>query len=124
MARRLAVYRCCRRASRRLTSPWSCSSAGPGQLVAFVATRDPAAARRFYEEVVGLTLVSDDPFAVVFDSAGTTLRVTKVDQPTVAPYTVLGWEVDDIGAAASDLRARGATFEHFDGIEQSDDAVW
>src|SRR5258708_1060079 len=48
------------------------------KLIGFVATRKPAAARKFYEKTLGLTLASDDPFAVVFDSKGTMLRVEKV----------------------------------------------
>jgi catechol 2,3-dioxygenase-like lactoylglutathione lyase family enzyme len=93
-------------------------------LVAFVATTDIAAARAFYGEVLGLTLVEDTPFACVFDANGTTVRVTPVPEPQVAPYTVLGWEVTDMEASIRDLTGRGVVFEHFDGIQQDDSGIW
>ena len=74
-------------------------------LVAFVATAQAEAARHFYESVLGLSLVEDSPFALVFDSNGTTLRVQKVEQVTPAPYTALGWQVTDIEASVRSLRA-------------------
>jgi catechol 2,3-dioxygenase-like lactoylglutathione lyase family enzyme len=44
-------------------------------IIAF-ATSDPDLARKFYEDTLGLPLVSDDkPIAVVFDAHGTMLRV-------------------------------------------------
>jgi predicted enzyme related to lactoylglutathione lyase len=92
--------------------------------VAFVATTDLARARTFYEEVVGLTLVEANPYAAVFESGATTLRVTLVERASIAPYTVLGWVVDDIASAATELRLRGATFERFDGMEQDDGDAW
>jgi len=46
--------------------------------VTFVPTAKPEAAKRFYLETLGLRLVADDPFAVVFDLHGTMLRVEKV----------------------------------------------
>ena len=52
---------------------------GAAKLVAFVPTIDPAKARAFYEDVLGLGLVEDaKPFALVFDANGTMLRVTTV----------------------------------------------
>ena len=49
---------------------------GAAKLVAFVPTIDPAKARAFYEDVLGLRLVEDaKPFALVFDANGTMLRV-------------------------------------------------
>ena len=67
---------------------------GSHKLMAFVATRDPDRAKRFYRDNLGLHLVAEQlPFALVFDAHGTMLRVTIVHEIVVAPYTVLGWEV-------------------------------
>ena len=41
------------------------------KLVAFVGTRDSARAKKFYRDTLGLCLISEDKFAVVFDAAGT-----------------------------------------------------
>ncbi len=52
---------------------------GEQQLVAFIATRDPDRARKFYGETLKFRLVSEElPFALVFDAKGTMLRVTVV----------------------------------------------
>ena len=48
------------------------------RLVAFVATRRPFEAKAFYSDVVGLRLITDDSFALVFDAGGTILRIQKV----------------------------------------------
>src|SRR5436309_12978728 len=87
-------------------------------LVAFAATADPDRALAFYRDTLGLTLTADEPFALVFDAHGTMLRVQKVETVTPAPYTVLGWRVADIGAAAKDLAQRGVRFERYAGLEQ------
>src|SRR5207245_5690739 len=63
------------------------------KIISFVATQNPASALKFYAETLGLTLVSDDPFAMVFDGNGTMLRVQKVQALLPAKHTVLGWEV-------------------------------
>ena len=43
-------------------------------------------------------LVSDEPYALVFDANGTMLRVQKVKEVNDAKYTTLGWNVSDIEA--------------------------
>jgi len=93
------------------------------RIVAFVATQNPPRARAFYQDVLQLTLVSDDAFATVFDANGTMLRVSKVTQVVVAPYTVLGWGVNDIGAAMEQLVTRGVTFEIYKGLPQDERGV-
>jgi catechol 2,3-dioxygenase-like lactoylglutathione lyase family enzyme len=93
---------------------------GSHAVVAFVATRDPERARRFYEGVLGLRLVADEPFALVFDAHGTTLRVQKVQELVPARHTVLGWLVPDIAAAVRGLAAGGVAFERFPGLPQDD----
>ena len=93
-------------------------------LVGFVATAEPLAARRFYEGVLGLRLVEDSPFALVFAAGATTVRVQKVESETTAAHTALGWEVEDISAAVEALSNRGVKFEHFPGMSQDDAGVW
>lgn len=93
-------------------------------IMAFVATTDAARARTFYEKKLGLALVSDDPYALVFDAAGTMLRVQKVE--TVAPvgYTVLGWRVTDIARVAGDLATKGVVLERYGFLEQDARGIW
>jgi catechol 2,3-dioxygenase-like lactoylglutathione lyase family enzyme len=93
-------------------------------LIAFVATGDPERARAFYAGTLGLELEEETPFAVVFRVGATMLRVTVVSEMVVAPYTVLGWAVDDITARVRELAARGVAFERYDGVEQDELGVW
>jgi catechol 2,3-dioxygenase-like lactoylglutathione lyase family enzyme len=92
-------------------------------IIAFVATKDPARARAFYQDVLGLKLTADEPFALVFDASGTMLRVSKVKELTAAGYTVLGWRVSDIAAAMRELTARGVSFEKYEGLPQDEAGV-
>jgi catechol 2,3-dioxygenase-like lactoylglutathione lyase family enzyme len=94
------------------------------KVISFVATRQPALARKFYEETLGLKLVADEPFAVVFDANGTMLRVAKVEQLIPAQHTVLGWQVMDIRAEIKLLVKRGIRFEHFKGMPQDELGIW
>ena len=66
---------------------------GKQKIVAFVAVRDRDAARKFYRDTLGLRLVGEDQFAMVFDANGTTLRLTPMPDWTPPQFTVLGWEV-------------------------------
>jgi hypothetical protein len=52
------------------------------------------------------------------------IRVTKVDELSPRPYTVLGFEVSDIRQAVARLAARGVEFLRFDGMAQDRDAIW
>jgi catechol 2,3-dioxygenase-like lactoylglutathione lyase family enzyme len=99
-------------------------SLAASRIVAFAATSNAQRAIAFYGETLGLRLVSDDPYAIVFDANGTMLRVQKTDAVTPVPYTMLGWQVDDIASVARNLAARGVQFERFDGMEQDDLGVW
>jgi catechol 2,3-dioxygenase-like lactoylglutathione lyase family enzyme len=97
---------------------------GSSELVAFVATTDLDRARAFYGGVLGLPVLEESPFACVFDAHGTQLRVTPVAEIRTAPYTVLGWAVDDIVADVQTLAHAGVRFERFAGMEQDDLGVW
>jgi predicted enzyme related to lactoylglutathione lyase len=96
----------------------------PHKLMAFVSTTDLNRARRFYEDVVGLSFVQQTPYACEFDSAGTMLRVTLTDSVATPGYTILGWIVENIQASMDELAARGAKFNRYDGFEQDEAGVW
>lgn len=94
------------------------------ELVAFVATRDLSRARTFYESVLGLRVLEANEFAVVYDANGTQLRVTQVNELEIAPFTVLGWRVENIAERLAALRSVGVPATRYDGMRQDDDGVW
>jgi catechol 2,3-dioxygenase-like lactoylglutathione lyase family enzyme len=99
---------------------------GAARLVAFAATTDYAKACAFYEGVLGLRLASDErPFALVFDANGTMLRVTNVGKHNPAPFTVLGWDVENIETTVEQLTAAGVSFLRFPGVnDSSPSGIW
>lgn len=97
---------------------------GSRQPVSFVATAHPEEALRFYREVLGLTLLEDTPFALVFTDAGQMLRVQKVRDHAPAPHTVHGWQVVDIESEIAELESRGVQFMRYESLEQSPFGVW
>lgn len=94
------------------------------KLVAFVATTDAARTTAFYRDKLGLRLVEDSPFALVFDAEGVMVRVQKVKEASVPPYTALGWEVDDIDAVVKKLAGVGVACERFPGMAQDELGIW
>ncbi len=79
---------------------------GSADLIAFVPTRDPAKAREFYEQTLGLEFLSADPFALVFNAHGTTLRIANVSEAKdfqPAPFTIVGAISGDESGCAGNL---------------------
>jgi catechol 2,3-dioxygenase-like lactoylglutathione lyase family enzyme len=93
-------------------------------LIAFIPSKNADQARTFYEGVLGLRFVSDDSFAIVMDSNGTMVRIVRVGEFTPAPFTILGWQVDDIHAKVAELSVNGVQFKRYSFLEQSEDGVW
>ena len=94
------------------------------ELVALIATRDGARARAFYEQTLGLRVVSDDDYALTLDANGTRLRVQKVAELSPHPFTALGWVVEDMAATIDELGARGVAFQRYPGMDQDQRGVW
>ena len=92
--------------------------------ILFLATADPARSRNFYERVLGLEFVADEPPALVFRVGGSMLRIQKVQAVHAAPYTSLGWAVEDIRGTVRELRAAGVVFQRYEGLKQDEDAIW
>jgi catechol 2,3-dioxygenase-like lactoylglutathione lyase family enzyme len=94
------------------------------KIVAFIPTAQPDKAKNFYAELLGLHLISEDPFALVFDANGTPLRVAKVEKFTPAQFTVLGWEVPDIENTVPELKNKGIRFEIYGMPGQDESGIW
>jgi catechol 2,3-dioxygenase-like lactoylglutathione lyase family enzyme len=94
------------------------------KIMPFVGTLNVEAARAFYGGKLGLTLIEDSPYALVFDANGTALRVTMVRELKPAGFTVLGWEVPDIVQAVGVLEAAGIELKRYPGVDQDERGVW
>ena len=94
--------------------------------VSFLATTDYDRARAFYEGVLGLTVRSQDAFALVLQAKGVKLRIVRLETVTPAPHTVFGFEAPQLREMLQALKARGVVFERFAsfGAAQDADGVW
>ena len=81
------------------------------RLTAFLATAHPDRARAFYEQTLGMRVMSEDDFALVFDANGVELRIQKVDAFQPQSHTALGWNVPDIRNTVIALLSHGVTPE-------------
>ncbi|MFI8823388.1 VOC family protein [Streptomyces sp. NPDC053431] len=83
---------------------------------------DLDAARRFYDETLGLGTAEEGEgdMRMLFLTLAGGARVfvyPKGDQHRPASFTVLNFEVDDIDSAVEDLKARGVEFQRYPGFE-------
>jgi catechol 2,3-dioxygenase-like lactoylglutathione lyase family enzyme len=95
-----------------------------GEMMGFIPTTDAVRARGFYESILGLRFVSDDPFALVVASGETFIRIAKLEEFTPASYTILGWRVDDIESEVQALHSKGVLFRRYPQMQQSLLGVW
>jgi catechol 2,3-dioxygenase-like lactoylglutathione lyase family enzyme len=94
------------------------------ELKAFVPTVKPDKAKLFYEDVLGLKLLSEDNYALEFDANGTLLRVITVQEFKPHAFTSLGWNVDDISSTIKSLNDQNIFCEQYDFLEQDDLGIW
>jgi len=94
------------------------------KLKAFVPTMNPGKARSFYQDILGLRLLSEDNYALEFDANGTLLRVPIVKEFKPFPFTVLGWNVDNISSSIKLLNDKNIYCEKYEFLEQDNSGVW
>lgn len=99
---------------------------GGNAIVGFVPITDAEKARKFYEGILGLPLISDElPFALVFDSHGIMLRATVVHELKPQQFTILGWRVAEIETTVDRLSAAGVEFQRYKGVNDHDPrGIW
>jgi catechol 2,3-dioxygenase-like lactoylglutathione lyase family enzyme len=92
-------------------------------LEAFLGTTNSAAARAFYEGVLGLTFVAEHEHLVEFESGAARVRLQKLDKVTPPFGTAMGWAVKDLKASVRALMAKGVAFEKFN-MPQDELNIW
>src|SRR6266851_1326162 len=92
--------------------------------ILFLATANAERSREFYERVLELVFVADEPPALVFQVGHSMLRIQKVDHVQPVPYTALGWAVSDIRRIVQHLRLAGVEFQRYEGMNQDEDGIW
>ena len=97
------------------------STANP---IVFIPTRDADRARPFFETTLRLPFLSDDGFALNFETGGILLRVVRVGEFSPQIFTIFGFDVPDVEATVADLSSRGVQFLHIHGMQQSLTGIW
>jgi catechol 2,3-dioxygenase-like lactoylglutathione lyase family enzyme len=113
-----------RRLPRLKDRTYSADRLGNADLAAFIPTTDAHRALHFYRDTLGLELVDEDGFGLVFKAREATLRVVKVERLAPASYTVVGWRVPDLESTQLQLAAKGIAFERYPGMEQDALGAW
>jgi catechol 2,3-dioxygenase-like lactoylglutathione lyase family enzyme len=84
--------------------------------IANLAVKDLAAARKFYEELLGFTKVDEEGGElIVYKSGRTVFNVYRSDYAGTNQATAMTWAVGDrVAEIAEALAAKGIKFEHYD----------
>ena len=94
------------------------------RIKAFVSTTQPLKARQFYENKLGLKLLSEDKYGIEFEANGAHLRISIVEKLAPQPFTVLGWDTNDIVSTVKRLNEKGILFERYTFIDQDESGIW
>ncbi|HEY4935613.1 MAG TPA: VOC family protein [Puia sp.] len=94
------------------------------ELKAFIPTVMPDKAKSFYQDILGLKLLSEDNYALEFNANGVLLRVTIVPELKPQDFTVLGWNVSDIASLIKSLNRKGTFCEKYSFLKQDDLGIW
>jgi catechol 2,3-dioxygenase-like lactoylglutathione lyase family enzyme len=93
---------------------------GDKSAVATLAVKDMDAARRFYEETLGLPPIegsTPDAGAIVYRSGGSAVLVYESRYAGTNQATAASWAVgDDFDALVAGLKDKGVSFEHYDDL--------
>jgi catechol 2,3-dioxygenase-like lactoylglutathione lyase family enzyme len=89
---------------------------GEKDVIATVAVKDLAAARKFYEGTLGLKVTdASGSEAITFASGRSKLLVYRSQYAGTNKATALNWNVGDgIDMTVAALREKGVAFEHYD----------
>jgi catechol 2,3-dioxygenase-like lactoylglutathione lyase family enzyme len=93
-------------------------------IIGFIPVTDPVRARSFYVDQLGLEFVADDGFAIVLRGHGNMIRLVRTGEFTPVQYTILGWEVPELGPAITALTQAGVSFSRYAWAKQDELGIW
>jgi catechol 2,3-dioxygenase-like lactoylglutathione lyase family enzyme len=90
---------------------------GNTSAVPMLPVRDLPAAQKFYEEKLGLKRLHVEPDVVAtYQSGDSTLNVYRSEFAGTNQGTAALWEVENFEETVKQLKGKGVTFEHYDGM--------
>jgi catechol 2,3-dioxygenase-like lactoylglutathione lyase family enzyme len=88
-----------------------------GKVSTTIAVTDLERAKEFYGTTLGLSLLDEGPAGVTYGSGGgTTVFVYPSQSAGTNKATYASWSVNDVASVVADLKSRGVTFEHYEGM--------
>lgn len=89
---------------------------GDKDAIANLAVKDMGAARKFYQDTLGLTQIdAQGEELLVFRSGGSTIFVYRSEFAGTNKATAMTWVVgEDLERVVQELKGKGVSFEHYD----------
>jgi catechol 2,3-dioxygenase-like lactoylglutathione lyase family enzyme len=91
---------------------------------AIITTAQAEKSKAFYTDMIGLKLLREDQYGMIFAGKIGVLRIAKVAAVVPAATSVLGFMMEDVIAAVKDLSAKGVRFERYGFLQQDELGVW
>lgn len=81
-----------------------------------IAVKDLDESKNFYGGTLGLKMVADTGFGILYSSGDRDGRLFVYQAPTAgtSQATICSWEVDDIDSVVAKLEKQGVKFEHYE----------
>jgi catechol 2,3-dioxygenase-like lactoylglutathione lyase family enzyme len=89
---------------------------------ATIPAKDMEGTRRFYEDVLGAQVLTEDPGGILYRSGDSTFSLYPTEFAGTAQHTLGAFMVRDVEAVVADLRSKGVKFEDYDlpGVKTAD----
>ena len=89
---------------------------GDSNVMTNIAVKDLDESKKFYGETLGLKMVADTGFGILYSSGERGGRLFVYNAPTAGTgeATIASWEVKDIKDTVAKLEKEGLKFEHYD----------
>jgi catechol 2,3-dioxygenase-like lactoylglutathione lyase family enzyme len=88
---------------------------GDKDAMATIAVKDIKAAKKFYEDKLGLKAVgTEGPQVVTYTSGSSRVLVYVSQYAGTNKATAVTWIVDDVEGAVQAIKSKGVAFEHYD----------
>jgi catechol 2,3-dioxygenase-like lactoylglutathione lyase family enzyme len=81
---------------------------------ATIPAKDLEGTRRFYEDILGAQVLTEDPGGIIYRSGDSTFSLYPTQYAGTAQHTLGAFLVADVEATVADLRAKGVRFEDYD----------